>query len=264
MNEEGRKYLMKGKTQDGYYMEIMMMLLSGTFSAKFKIIIEERGLVFYNHNENLMINVDMDGFDSYFAHPSQIGKEIVVESIKKNHQLSNNKKKDSAVIFITRENPIKLMLQIRDSSGTVCMDIPYAIKNTEDDDQRYVVPDFRNVNPNLIIDAGELVKSLKINIKNSARHVKIKSHKKGIKLIPIDTIDLIDQEVKLGKWKRDESEDNIYEHIISKDGVRAIMKFFNLGKRVKIYSNEDYFALSLNIPNLGKASIIFKDVDPTM
>jgi hypothetical protein len=253
------KYLVKGKTTDGYYLEVILMMLSGSFNGNFKARIERHGICFYENNVDMMIDVYIKGFDKYVVDESQIGRELVVESTKKNHQLSNNKKRDSASIFIKEDKPNNLVLRIGDSVGVVAMDIVYTIKNVEDDTQKYVVPKLKYENPITTIETGEMTKSVKVITKASAKLIVTKFQKMGINLIAVDETNSVPINVKIGKCL----DEFPYKSIqISKDAFKSVMKFYNLSKKLNLYVTEDYYCMTLKISNgLGIGTVIFKGVD---
>jgi hypothetical protein len=253
------KYLVWGETQDGYYVEIIMMMLSGCFNGSFKAKIHKHGISFYEHNNSLMINVSIKGFDYYNVDPSQIDRELIVESTKKNHQLSNNKKKDGAMLYITRDQPDRLVLQINDSGGMIAMPIEYIIKNVEDDIQPYIVPNLKHVNPTIIIDSSEMTKSVKIIVKASAKEVRIEFQKNAMRFVSMDEATGKSSNIDLGKW---DSSAPSQHHIINKEAFKAVMKFYNLGKRIRIHVTEDSYCISTAMSsNLGVGTIVFCSVN---
>lgn len=253
------KYLLKASSSEGYSIQLIFLLLSCPFAGSFRMRIRKNGLSFYENNELLMVDVRIKGWDTYFADPSQLDRELVVESARKNHQISNNKKKDNGTLLITKDRPNVLVLRIKDSTSVTCMDIPYAIKKVEDDAQRYVMPDLKYVNPTVIIESGEMTKSIKIITKASAENVRIQAQKKAIRMSSIDETNANEAIVDVGKW--DDGKKVDASHVVNKDSMKSILKFFNLSKRIRIHVNEDSFSMSLNIPSgLGRSCITFCDV----
>jgi hypothetical protein len=256
------EYLFKASTQEGYYIEIMMMLLSGTFNARFRATIQEHGISFYESNTSMMINVTVDGFDRFHVDPSQVGRLLILDSSKKTHQLSNNKKRDNATLMITTDNPDELILQISDSAKVTSMDVIYNIEVCEEDQQAYVVQDLRHINPTVIIESGEMTKAIKIVTKASSGNIEIHAQKRGIQLIPVNTTGgtVADRPISIGMWKSNSPVLNT--HTISKQSLRSILKFYNLAKKLRIHSMETCYCMSMYIPSgLGFATIVFTSVN---
>jgi len=262
------EYIVKGVTHLGYYVEIIMMMMSSSFNASFKMRINSTGISFYENNSDMMINIDIDGFDEFYADADVVGNEYVIESTKKNYNLSNNKKKDSASIFIKRSEPESLLLQIRDSGSVVSTNIVYALKSYEFDctQEVYTAPQLRYVNPTVIIDTGEMTKTIKVVTKASEGHVVIESQPKAVRFLSqVSTlkedgtaVPNTVTEMVIGEW--DNSAYGECNSInVNKNALKSVMKFYNLGKKLRIYAkNSESYSVSLPISQgLGYGTIVF-------
>lgn len=253
-------YSLKLETADGYYVQLIFIIMTGAFEGVFNIVVEKNGLRLYGSNERLCVSVNITGVDFFDCDKNMIGREYTVETSKKNYQLANNKKKDAAIILVERNNPDRIILRIKDSAHTVSMDIPYTLKTIETDQKTFVAPSIDCLNPIAIMESGEMTKTVKIITKSTPKYIKLEGQTKGIRITPVDDSVKHHDPIRIGTWNQDEEVKNTY--ILDKRDLKSINKFFNLSRKIRCFTLDNSYCIHA-FPPIGNSECIvsLKSID---